>query len=449
MRVRWLSVVFTLLMGAALTSPDIATAQVILNEVMPAPTAGDEWVELKNTSAGEVALSDWQVEDNTGLLSPLPGFASLSIPAGGYFVFELKNRLNNAGDILILRRPDLSIADSVQYNSSVSDQSWSRVTDTLNTFVLAQPSRGFANLVSTPSATPVASSPTPLPSSSPPSPSPSLLPTASPWVSPLPTSPAPSASPLPAASYPLQLSEVQACPQTGELEWVEFFNPNTISVTVSGWKLKDSSGNSRSLNLSIAARSFASVEFTSALLNNDGDTLFVLDQYGNPLLEVQLSECQKGESFVYLSGSWQRTTTPTKNTLNVFSNPEIEEESSLLSQNLDPFTTEAMPSTPSGTFLTSPLRSDFQQLSLSSLTDAVTGTLSASSSIESTPAVASPAPEPSSLTPELTSSALPFYFDGYFILGLFISSVMAVGVGGFGVYQWYTERRATEALETF
>lgn len=422
----------------------MVTAQVILNEVMPAPADGDEWVELKNTSPEELPLSDWQVEDNTGLLSPLPGFASASIPAGGYFVFELKNRLNNAGDILILRRPDFSIADNFQYSNSVSNQSWSRVTDELNTFVLAPPSRGFANLVSTPSASPVASSPTPFP----PSPSPSPLPTASPWVSPLPTSPTPSVPPVP-ASYPLQLSEVQTCPQTGEPEWVEFFNPNTIGVTVSGWKLKDASGNSRNLNFFIAARSFTSFELTSALFNNDGDTLYVLDQYGNTLLEVQLSECQKGESFVYVNGSWQRTTTPTKNTLNIFSSSEIAEDSALLNQYLDPFATEAATSTPSGTFLTSSWDPDLEQLTLSSLSNEETGFSMASQSTADAVLPPFSEPEPSSLLPELASSPLPFYFHGYFILGLFISSVLAVGVGGFGVYQWYTERRVKEALETF
>src|SRR5689334_3834184 len=71
----------------------LSYAQVIINEVMPAPSSGNEWVELKNLSTQSVNLTSWKAEDGSGVLVTSPLFGQSSIPGQGYFVFEVSNRL--------------------------------------------------------------------------------------------------------------------------------------------------------------------------------------------------------------------------------------------------------------------------------------------------------------------------------------------------------------------
>lgn len=426
-------------------------AQVLINEVMPAPSQTDEWIELKNTSDQVISLSGWIVEDNTGALTPLPAFSQSSIPAGSYFVFEVKNRLNNTGDHLTLKQPDGAQVDYFEYGNSSTDLSWSRVSDSSDEIIQTVPTKGTVNLIPSPLPSP---SPIATPSASPTSsptqqPSPTAQPT--PWVSPLPTTASPHPSSSPNASYPLQLSELVACPQTGEPEWVEFFNPNAVSVTISNWKLKDSSGNSRPLNLTFSPHSFASAELSSAILNNDGDTANVLDQDGRVLISVDLSACEKGQSTIFAHGSWQQTTMITKNALNVFSATTDNNAESETEVSVTPFYSEENVSTPSAFYQILPASFSFggpvEGVNVSS-----EGATPATASTQHIPSLnddSQTALGVGAERPILNNQQIkrPFYQQKVFLITLFIISSLAIGIGGFGVYQWYTELHAEEVLE--
>ncbi len=108
--------------------------QVVVNEVMPVPPAGEpEWVELFNPSDSIVVLHNWWIGDlRSSVQLPL-----LALPPGGYALLtrdtaalrearplpptvllaELRlPTLNNTSDAVVLRTPDSLLVDSLAYS---------------------------------------------------------------------------------------------------------------------------------------------------------------------------------------------------------------------------------------------------------------------------------------------------------------------------------------------
>lgn len=91
---------------------------VKINEFLPDPGSGDEWVELYNSSPDKTAdLKNWQLDDEEGGASPK--FFSTSIPPLGYYVYYFtSSTLNNDGDTVRLIKPDGTVFDSFNYAKS-------------------------------------------------------------------------------------------------------------------------------------------------------------------------------------------------------------------------------------------------------------------------------------------------------------------------------------------
>lgn len=109
----------TILVYNMQTSSTIATPVVILkiNEIMPDPSSGSEWLELYNVSTSSGDLLGWTLLDNTGVFISPTG----TINAGGFFVLEWgASRLNNAGDIIVLKNSNNEIVDQVCFGDFVS-----------------------------------------------------------------------------------------------------------------------------------------------------------------------------------------------------------------------------------------------------------------------------------------------------------------------------------------
>ena len=43
----------------------VLSLTILINEVMPAPASGPEWVELYNPSAAAIAVGGWRIDDDT------------------------------------------------------------------------------------------------------------------------------------------------------------------------------------------------------------------------------------------------------------------------------------------------------------------------------------------------------------------------------------------------
>lgn len=96
-----------------------------LNEIMPNPAEGPEWVEITNAMPDRnISLEGLELHDAVGKFMTLKG----SVTSGHLFVvFDLTSaRLNNSGDSLYLKKPDGSVIDTLTYASSQEGVTWAR-----------------------------------------------------------------------------------------------------------------------------------------------------------------------------------------------------------------------------------------------------------------------------------------------------------------------------------
>ena len=113
---------------------------VIINEFMPAPVNGNEWVELYNENDREVQLSDWYIDDiKDGGSTPFK--FSLTLPPHSFSRVTLtKSMLNNSGDTVRLLDPNKKEKDAFSFKDSRKGISWGRESVNSDKFCLQQPS---------------------------------------------------------------------------------------------------------------------------------------------------------------------------------------------------------------------------------------------------------------------------------------------------------------------
>ena len=111
-------------------SCQVTAGQVLINEVLPAPSIGPEWVELYNTTTSTINLGYCYVDDIVA------GSASYQIPAGtiipahGFWTLDRTNYFNNTGDdVRFLKEDAATVMDSFTYGNTGSDVSWYRFPD--------------------------------------------------------------------------------------------------------------------------------------------------------------------------------------------------------------------------------------------------------------------------------------------------------------------------------
>ncbi len=146
-------------------------AAVLINELMPNPSTGDDWIELYKSDSDETDISGWQIEDSTGVVkifSDGTKFASGS----SYFQVLISNRLNKDGDNIKFKDKNNALIDEKSYNQDPgSDVSIGRYPDgSSNWGKLISTSPNTANSTFVPSPTPTPTStpvPTSVPTSSP------------------------------------------------------------------------------------------------------------------------------------------------------------------------------------------------------------------------------------------------------------------------------------------
>lgn len=163
-----------------------ATASIVLSEFMA--NASPEWVELRNTSNTPKSLSGWKLRDSTDTSRNIP---STTIPAYGYYVFEISSFLNNDSvDQVRIFDDSNTLVDSTSYATTSNVYSWSKNT----AWCLAVQSKGSGNNScenATPTPTPSPTG-TPTPTSTPtntpgPTSTPTITPTRYPTFTPIPS----------------------------------------------------------------------------------------------------------------------------------------------------------------------------------------------------------------------------------------------------------------------
>jgi len=101
-------------------------ARVVINEILPRPGSGPEWVELYNCGCQDVDLSGWRLIEGAGMEGLWSGS---TLAAGAHLIIEFYSKLNNKGDTVTLYDKAGSVVDSFSYGPSMVDLSWQRVPD--------------------------------------------------------------------------------------------------------------------------------------------------------------------------------------------------------------------------------------------------------------------------------------------------------------------------------
>ncbi len=116
-----------------------AVGDILINEVLPAPQSvyTTEWIELYNTTTQTLDIGNMWIDDLIGGGgSPKQIPAGTLLAAGEFYVMDVNNYFNNAGDDANLLGTDGStLYDSFSYNQSSYDLSFCRETDGSNTWL--------------------------------------------------------------------------------------------------------------------------------------------------------------------------------------------------------------------------------------------------------------------------------------------------------------------------
>ena len=257
---------------------------IIINEFVSDPVSGEkEWIELYNTGTSDADLIGWQIHDGAGVLvSP-----TTTIEGNGFVVFEMFNKLNNAGDSIQFTDPSGMVADSVTYGvfgdvasstavtAPVAGDPYSvaRIADGADTnndsadfAITTTPTKGAPNSIVAPPQTNLES---------------------------------PAQNPPPASGNTgslgnivsfqpgdIRINELVSDPADGAEEFVEFYNPNNAAIMLDGWWAEDGSTAKTLLKGSVGGHEFFVLAEPKGSLNNAGDLLRLMDPTGKEIDRV-------------------------------------------------------------------------------------------------------------------------------------------------------------------
>ena len=330
----------------SLADQESEEAGVWISEVHP--TAGQgrndpafEWFEITNSTDQPVSLSGWTVADNTtsdplgDLIIPprssvVVGGSSEADPAISATIEDgrIGNGLANAGDQLRLIDTQGNVVSAVSWGD---DRSHSSVKAPKADESIHVSSPGRAAMVAPPSAGTLSTraETQTLPQSAQESTPLSTVSTSStdaPTVAPAPAQPS---ADVADGSEPLRITEVMPAPLTGQPEWVELYNPGDQPIDLTGWSLGDTVRTSPLVGtISANARlviSTAELDLSGPVLvvdrignglNNDGDTIAVIDPQGNVVHQIRYGDDQlpapdRGLSIALDPERWVVTAEPT------------------------------------------------------------------------------------------------------------------------------------------
>ncbi len=182
-----------------LISPIPVSAQVVINEFVPNPSSGNDWIELYSES--DIDISSWILDDEgtTTNMVIVPAQTTIGPSSNKFYVIDVGTRLNQSSDKIYMYKQDQTLVDSKDYDYNPgTDISFGRYPDGQGwgTCVLSKGLNNGNCSFPTPTPTPIPS-PTPTPTSAPtptktptptstksPSPKPTIKPTENPLESP-------------------------------------------------------------------------------------------------------------------------------------------------------------------------------------------------------------------------------------------------------------------------
>ena len=135
---------------------------ISLNEIMPAPSSGQEWVEIYNGNDYSVILRNWQFDDIESSGNLPKNLEEIFMANHSFYTFDLNDYLNNTDDSARLINQVPAEVDKYSYSTTDYRYSYSRQPD--GNWCLTLPSKNSINnpcLNITPTNTPAPSNSSP------------------------------------------------------------------------------------------------------------------------------------------------------------------------------------------------------------------------------------------------------------------------------------------------
>lgn len=254
--------------------PEPRTPNLYINEFLPNPTTGTEWIELYNASTSSIDLTGYTLHDGAGQLAA----PTSTIDALGFVVINLSSsKLNNGGDIITLKDSDENDIDEVAYGDwddttvDAPEKENSLAKNDSGTFQeTTSLTPGETNTITTP-------------------------------VTEIPPSSGSgggggSSTPSPKNYEPrtLVVNELVSDPADGEEEFIELYNTTDEAIPLADWWIEDGSEAKTSLSGTIAAHGFATIEKPKGNLNNSGDMVILFDPSGGEIDRVTYGSWDDG-----------------------------------------------------------------------------------------------------------------------------------------------------------
>ena len=126
----------------------------MINEILPTPNQGSDWVELYNSTNQDINLDGWVLDDE-GTQTNMFEIKQATISAQGFLVFEVGSRLNKTSDTIYLKNNLGLTVDEYRYNEDLgSDISFGRMPDGGDWGVCQSLTKGEQNICLLPTPTP-------------------------------------------------------------------------------------------------------------------------------------------------------------------------------------------------------------------------------------------------------------------------------------------------------
>ncbi|GEM_PF-4247595 len=324
--------------SSTLLIPNIG--EIVINEFLVDPQNNDvEWVELYNRTNQAFELDTLVLVDGSHAILKISG----TLSAYAFITFDFPStRLNNSGDTILLIR-------NTQTLNAVTYGDWNDGNLDDNA---PSPGKGFTSARKTNGTTSENNRDDFVVTTLPTKGSPNMI-QPPPIISPTPSSSNNAQNTAePSSTVPRQefqtgdmvINELLANPiGSDETEWIELKNNDTRSINLLGWKLRDQSGSTYtinaedSINTDMLASEFFLVKkiISSIAQNNQGDTITLIDPFGQTKDIINFGEMKEGVAYARNNANiWLLTNTPTPASTNIIKEtyiPPVDE-----TQNMNP-----------------------------------------------------------------------------------------------------------------
>jgi hypothetical protein len=240
----------------------IINNQVLINEAYPNPNSSEnEWIEIFNSSQEDINLNGWTLVDEVSSPSIVHKFSDEDkINPLSFFIVELSSsKLNNSGDTINLINDNQEIISQLSYVNSEPEKSFSLTKD--GEIIISSPTKNKINEETDQTSN---------------------------------------------QKYPdLFIHNATACPKDDDPESIEIQNPNNTAVILNNWQIKDLANNKIVLTEKEIALelNLTTISLTKSILNNSGDTIFLLDPNDKLIDQFSYDDCDAEDSTPIAEGS--------------------------------------------------------------------------------------------------------------------------------------------------